>query len=93
MINLQFNLRIPGSNRFKNIKCCHGRLPITRHKFWEIQIYKGSDIIDFFLRVTTKQSHAGIHAGFGLFGFNVEFQIYDSRHWNQETNSWATYDR
>jgi len=91
MINLHFNLRIPGNNRFNNIKCCHGSTPF-KNKFWEVQIYQGSDIIDLFIRLTYKQSHAGFHAGVGLLGFNIEFQLYDSRHWNNKTNNWDTYE-
>jgi len=91
MINLHFNLRIPGSDRFRNIKCWHGIVPFTQYKFWETQIYKGSDIIDLFLRATAKQSHAGIHIGVGLVGFNMEFQIYDNRHWNDKDDCWQNH--
>lgn len=89
MINFQFNVRVPGSDRFENIKCCHGILPFSQHKFWELQIYKGSDIVDFCIRATAKQDHAGLNIGIGLLGFNVEFQIYDNRHWDKNTNDWS----
>lgn len=87
MISLQFNIRIPGSDRFHNIVCWSGSTPF-QYKFWEVQVYKSADILDFFLRVTRKQDHAGIHIGLGLIGFNLEMQIYDSRHWHKETNAW-----
>ena len=89
MISLQFNLRIPGSNRFNNIKCWHGPTPFN-HQFWELQVYQSADIVDMFVRITRNQSHAGLHMGIGLAGFNVEFQIYDIRHWNSETHRWQT---
>ena len=89
MINLQANIRIPGSDRFKNLGCWHGLLPLGQHKFWELQIYQGSDIIDLFLRVTAKQSHAGLETGLGLLGLNVEFRVYDNRHWNKELGEWC----
>lgn len=88
MINLQLNLRIPGSDRFRNLGCWHGIIPCSHHKFWEIQCYQSSDLLDFFLRATCKQSHAGIEIGFGIFGFNIEFRIYDNRHWNKEKKGW-----
>jgi len=88
MINLQFNLRIPGSSRFKNIKCWHSSMPVVKNKFWEIQVYQSADIFDLFLRITRKESHSGMHIDTGLLGFNLEFQIYDNRHWNKETNDW-----
>ncbi len=90
MINFQINLRVPGSDRFRNIRCWHGITPFV-HKFWEVQIYKSADILDIFLRISRKQNHAGIQTGLGLLGFNVEFQIYDSRHWNDETQRWQEY--
>ena len=89
MINLQLNLRIPGSDRFRHIGCWHGSTPL-KHKFWELQIYQGADIIDLFIRFTRRQSHAGLHIGIGLAGFNCEFQVYDHRHWNDRTKDWAT---
>jgi hypothetical protein len=87
MINLQFNIRVPGSDRFRNIVCWSGSTPF-KNKFWEVQCYKSADIIDLFLRITAKQDHAGIHAGIGFIGFNIEIQIYDSRHWDKEIKSW-----
>lgn len=87
MINLQANIRIPGCDRFENIFCWHGST-IFQNKFWELQCYKSADILDIFLRITHRQDHAGLHIGLGLFGFNLEFQIYDNRHWDKETNSW-----
>ena len=89
MISLQFNLRIPGSNRFKTIACWHGSMPL-KNKFWELQIYKGADIVDLFLRFTHRQSHAGLQLGIGLLGFNFELTIYDIRHWNNEIKDWTT---
>ena len=82
MISFSFNIRVPGSNRFNNIKCWHGSTPF-RNKFWELQIYKGADIVDFFVDVTARQSHSGMRLCLGLFGVTVEFAIYDSRHWSE----------
>lgn len=90
MINLQINIRNPWSNRFVNIGCWHGNT-VIKHKFWELQFYKSSDVFDMFVRLTHRQSHAGIHLGLGLFGYNAEFQIYDSRHWNENTGRWEIY--
>jgi hypothetical protein len=61
-----------------------------KHRFWELQIYESADIVDLFVRITHKQSHAGLHVGIGLAGYNIEFQIYDIRHWHSETRSWQT---
>jgi hypothetical protein len=80
MINVNFNIRIPGSNRFRNIRNWHGSLPIA-YKHWELQIYLSADIIDFRAEITAKQSHSGLRLCLGLLGFNVDFNVYDTRHW------------
>ena len=40
-----------------------------------------ADIIDFRAEITAKQSHSGLKLCLGLLGFNVDFNIYDTRHW------------
>ena len=90
MINFKFNIQNPWSDRFANICTWHGSTFI-KHKFWEFQIYKSSDILDVFLKLTYRQDHAGIYLGVGLFGYNAEFQIYDIRHWNKNIHGWEIY--
>ena len=91
MINLNFNLRWPCSNRFRNIWCRHWNTP-WQYKFVEAQVYASADILDFFIRHTSRQSHAGLYIGIGLFGYNFEFQFYDSRHWDYEQGKWQETD-
>jgi hypothetical protein len=43
MINFSFNIRIPGSNHFENIRVWHGSLPVA-YKHWELQIYFSADM-------------------------------------------------
>lgn len=81
MINFNFNIRIPGSNRFRNIRVWHGITPIA-HKFWELQIYLSADIVAASVNITAKQDHSGIQLGVGLCGVNIDFNFYDSRHWS-----------
>ena len=81
MINFNFNIRIPGSNRFEDIRVWHGSTPIP-YKFWELQIYFSADVIDIKVGITAKQSHSGIQLCFGLCGIGVDFNLYDSRHWS-----------
>jgi hypothetical protein len=82
MINLNFNIRVPGSNRFRNIRCWNGSLPVP-FKFWELQIYFSADIIDVSVDITARQSHSGIHLCLGLCGVSIDFNLYDSRHWSE----------
>ena len=86
MLSLQMNLRNPWSDRWKCIKCLNGSF--SKHKHWEIQFDKTSDIIGFDVRYTVRQDHAGLFVSFALFGYDVIFNIYDSRHWNYEENRW-----
>lgn len=51
-------------------------------KFWELQVYLSADIIDIRVNITAKQSHSGIQLCLGLLGVNVDFNIYDARHWS-----------
>lgn len=90
MINLSFNIRSPFSNRFECIANPNG--PISKHKHWELQFDRTSDIIGFDFRITHRQDHAGLFVSFALFGYDVMFHIYDTRHWDHTTNTWAVYD-
>jgi len=87
MINIQFNIHNPLVHRFVPVKIWQGPTPIE-HKFWELEIYKSSDIVDAFFRFDCCQSHAGLHLGLALLGYNIEFQIYDHRHWDYEEEDW-----
>jgi hypothetical protein len=89
MINVNFNIRVPGSNRFHDIRIWHGSLPIA-YKHWELQIYLSADIIDVGIAITAKQSHSGIRLCLGLLGLNMDFNVYDTRHWMDD--KWVNSD-
>lgn len=91
MINLQFNIRIPGRDRFR-IYCNWNGLTPLPYKFWEVEVYRSSDVIDFEFSITARQSHSGIRLGLALLGFSVAAHIYDSRHWNYQKQCWETYN-
>lgn len=90
MINFQFNIRNPFLDRFENIFAKGGPTPFE-HKYWEFQIIKTSDIIDLGFRWTHWQDHAGVQVTLGLFGYGLDFNFYDNRHWNDETKDWEKY--
>lgn len=90
MISLQLNLRNPFSTRWECIKCWAGQTPF-KHKFWEVQLDKTSDLISFELRYTIRQDHAGLFLTFGLVGYEVILHLYDNRHWNDEEGRWKFY--
>ena len=89
MILLQFNIRNPWGNDFKNVRCWSGPLPI-KHKFWEFEILKSTDVVNFHFEITTRRDHAGMNFELALFGYGIHFMIYDSRHWDWENNTWNT---
>jgi hypothetical protein len=84
MINLEFSISNPFSNRWDTLFFKNGTLP--KHKAWEFNGYRTNQIIDVEFKLTFKGDHAGLKTMFGLFGFNLEFSVYDTRHWNYEKN-------
>ena len=89
MINLNFNIRVPGSNKFQNIRTWHGSLPVA-YKHWELQIYLSADIITASVNITAKEDHSGVRLCLGLLGFNMDFNVYDTRHWMDD--KWVDSD-
>ena len=87
MIRLQFNISNPWGNDFKNVKCWSGNLPI-KHKHWEFEILKSTDVINFHFEITHRTDHAGLNFELAVLGFGIRFMIYDNRHWNWANNSW-----
>lgn len=91
MIYFNFNIRNPKWwDRFELINCWMGATPIP-HKFWEIQVMKGPELLRFEFEVTTQQDHAGMNIELALLGYHVGFTIYDNRHWNSEEGRWMFY--
>lgn len=87
MLLLQFNIKNPFSDRWSLVNSWAGITPF-KNKFWEIQINKSSDIVAFELKFTTRQDHAGLFVMTALFGFELMFNLYDSRHWNYIDKKW-----
>jgi hypothetical protein len=92
MINLKFNITNPWWNRFANIKCWAGKT-LFENKFWEVQIMKSDDIVAFDLRISARTDHAGLDLWLGLFGYAVNLQFYDNRHWDNELKDWQVYSK
>ena len=82
MISVNFNIRNPWSNEFKNLWCRAYNTPF-KHKFIELEITKDVTLISFQFNWTIRQSHAGLDLEAGLFGYCFHFNFYDSRHWDK----------
>jgi hypothetical protein len=90
LVHLRFNLATPW-DWFKALGCLHGRL--GQHRAWELEhnYYSGS-LVDCEFSITTRTDHAGLELVLGLLGYGIGFRIYDTRHWDSDTNTWRTYD-
>lgn len=91
MLHLALKLENPSWDRFDSLYSKSGNTP-WKNKFWEVQAMKSDDIIAFDLRVTTKCDHAGVDLWLGLFGYSVNLQFYDSRHWNYDEGRYYIYN-
>ncbi len=80
MIHYSFRITNPYSNRFDHLVTKHGML--TQNKAWEFNIYRTSTIFSKSLELTMCRDHSGLRLEIGLLGYDVEFQIFDVRHWD-----------
>ena len=91
MISFNFNLRNPWSTTFKNL---WNKVYATPHpsKYIELEVTHDFTLVTFMFNWTIRQSHAGLDLEVGLFGYNLHFQFYDIRHWNDEAGRYYIYD-
>jgi hypothetical protein len=89
MIHYSFRIRNPYSNRFEHAVTKHG--VVTQNKAWEFNIYRTATVFSNSLELTMRRDHAGLRLEIGLLGYDVEFQIYDVRHWDYEENTYSTH--
>ena len=87
MISLNFNIRNPWSDKFKNLWSRSYATPF-KNKFIELEVTEDFTLVSFMFNWTVRQSHAGLDLELGLLGYNVHFQFYDNRHWD---NTYGVY--
>ena len=87
MIHFNFSIRNPFSQRFRAIRSWAGSTPF-KFKFWEFEIYQCENLITLGFAVNVRQDHAGASAEIGVLGYCAKFAWYDSRHWDDQTNTW-----
>ena len=76
---------------FKNYFCKTWQ--VTKHKFLEVESYGNTDdLISFVFRLAWRTDHEGIMIELGLFRKCISIQFYDSRHWNNEKNTYEVYE-
>jgi hypothetical protein len=88
MIYINLTIRNPWSARFEHVRSWSGKL--FGHKGWEVEILRSDTIISVEVKFTVRQDHAGLTVEVGLFGYTLGAQVYDSRHWDYETNKFVS---
>lgn len=90
MINLQFALKNPFSrSQWESLLERGGSL--SKNKAWEVQICRDSRLFSVEFDLSFRQSHAGLFVGLGLFGYEMMINLYDSRHWDHDTDCWIEH--
>jgi hypothetical protein len=89
LLNLKINISTPWEY-FRNLGCLHFKL--TKNKACELEytFYAGT-LVELDVNYGIREDHAGFEFIIGLLGYIVRFHIYDTRHWNYETNDWEHY--
>jgi hypothetical protein len=85
---IQFNFRItnPWGSEFLWRTFRHWSGRITQSKAWEFNLYRSNELVAVECAYTVRRDHAGFNLMVGLFGFSIEFYIYDIRHWDYKEN-------
>ena len=90
MINLKFAIEYPFTRISFNHIFCRSWNTILKHKHFEIEVLQDCDhLLHFNFDWTTRCDHAGIKLELGLFGYELTFHLYDSRHWDYEANNYV----
>ena len=88
MINFHFKLDNPWSDSWEYLWSKHKI--IFKHKAWELSAYRTNTIVELYFHYRIRCDHAGVKFMFSLFGYSIEFNLYDTRHWDDEKNKWAS---
>jgi hypothetical protein len=88
MIDLHFKLDNPYSDRWDFLWSKHRM--IAKHKAWELSAYRTNTIVELYFHYRIRCDHAGFKFMFSLLGYSTEFNLYDTRHWDDEKNKWAS---
>ncbi len=87
MIYYSFRIRNPYSDRFQHAVTKQGI--VTQNKAWEFNVYRTATVLAVRVELTMRRDHAGLRLEVGVLGYDVEFQIYDVRHWDYARKEYA----
>jgi hypothetical protein len=91
MLHIGFKLYNPFSQRFKTLYYRNGF--VTKHKGVELQLMETNYILEFEFSFTTRTDHAGINLDLSLFGYTLNLNMHDIRHWDHQNNTWKELDK
>jgi hypothetical protein len=91
MINFNVSLRNPRSRRWKMLWCRAYNTPL-KNKHVELELFAENTIVSLAFDWTVQRDHAGMTIELGLLGYSISLNIYDQRHWDYKTNTWAKHD-
>jgi hypothetical protein len=90
LFNLRAQLILP-FEYFKNLGSISGKL--GKYTAWELQhTYYSGCLFDIDTELSYHEDHAGFNFCIGLLGYGIDFRIYDTRHWNYNTEEWEEYN-
>lgn len=78
MINFNFSISNPWSNHWETVASKAGLL--DKYTAWEFNVYSTHYLLDMEFRLTFTGDHPGVFIMFGLFGYSLEVNLYDTRH-------------
>jgi hypothetical protein len=87
LFNLQAQIYLPFEH-FRNLGSISGS--ISAHTAWELEhTYYSGVVLDIDIRLSVREHHAGFEFTLGLLGYGISFRIYDTRHWDYDTNAYS----
>lgn len=91
MINFALRIYNPFKHdEFKNIYCLEKL--VAKNKAFKFEVTKYAHyLFEFHLDLNiVGGDHAGPSLEVNLFGYTVDIELYDTRHWDYENNCWET---
>lgn len=78
MINFNLSISNPWSDHWAVVYTKTDLL--NKYTAWEFNVYSTHYLLDADFRLTVTGDHPGVFITVGLFGYSVEFNLYDTRH-------------
>ena len=90
IVSLRTQISLP-FDYFKNLGSISGKL--FGSMAWELEhTYYSGSLFDVDINWSIREDHAGFELVVGLFGYGINFRMYDTRHWNYEKKAWEVYE-